>query len=208
MKRILIALAVGSLAVLGSANAALLNFFEFGDKTFNTSVLFGNAPLGSDILFLQNPTAGSGLNPAIGSGGLAVGLNVQNPPWSPMFPGVAGALVYDASKPVNNVTYQSFLAPSKPNGLGTLPGGTFALGLWSSSGRVALSNISEVSGVPGSYQFSFADGSNVWISHLTQVPIPAAGLLFLSAIGGLLLVARRNRARNGVEERVGEPLPA
>jgi hypothetical protein len=206
MKRLLIALAVGSLAVLGSANAALLNFFEFGDKTFNTSVLFGTTPLGSDILFFQNPTAGSGLNPAIGSGGLAVGLNVQNPIWGPMFPGVAGALVYDASKPVNNVTYQSYL--SKPNNFGTLPGGTFALGLVSSSGRVALSNISETSGVPGSYQFSFADGSNVWISHLTQVPIPAAGLLFLSAIGGLLLVARRNRARNRVEERVGEPLPA
>jgi hypothetical protein len=204
MKRFLIALAVGALTVFGSANAALLNFFEFGDKTFSTSTLVADTPLNSTLLFLENPTASTGLNPT----GLDVGLAVANNRFGPAPARLTvGSVVYDAAA-ANNVTFQSFL-PFKVNGSGNLPGGTFALGLWSGNSRVDLQAISAVNNVPGTFRFDFAGGSYALLGDVTQVPIPAAGLLFLSAIGGLLLLARRNRARNNsLANRGGEPLPA
>lgn len=204
MKRLLIALAVGALAVFGSANAALLNFFEFGDKTFNTSTLVANTPLNSTLLFLENPTTTSGLNPT----GLGVGLAVANNRFGPAPARLTlGSVVYDAAA-TNNATFQSFL-PFKVNGSGDLPGGTFALGLWSGTSRVGLQAISAVNNVPGTYRFDFDGGSYALLGDVTPVPIPAAGLLFLSAIGGLWLLARRNRARNNnAANRAGEPLPA
>lgn len=214
MKRFLIALAVSSLAVLGSANAASVpNLFKFADVdgdsasfTAATSLLEFYATSPFELRLLDSAST------AYDTSGLVNGLGISS--GSPLegVQTIIGTVVIQASD--GALSYSDTTGGATGSVLGTtnkLSGGvsgTFSVGLASSS----LSTITPQNDLGGNplnkYEFVFQNGISVTLDDIIAVPIPAAALLFLSGIGGLLLVARRNSARNRKENRVDEPLLA